>query len=327
MLRVFGLLDVSTSTPDALCPPLPEVEAALAGLVGGLPEGHYSVRYALQRSVSGSKSIRLELYGAQPEPLLARDLALDEGGCDEAARAIAVVVERYFERLSEEPADAASASVAEPPAPTVVEVSDAPAPPPKVAKTRETERPKTVETTAARQEARFLVRGLVGWTERKSPEVGVGFGFSFLRGLSGTLDLTHVLFPVREEFEETTLTNHSLRLLPSLRLEARVGDFVGGVSLLAPLGIEWANGSPLVDARTGLRAVPGLGGGIHISSSPAARWGWSLEAGAATTFPDGAKRFVVTNSTGQSVEVLAASSWWLGLRIVGTVRPFFEETR
>src|SRR6188768_841163 len=91
----FPALDITTSTPDALCPPIEEARAAIQARVGEV-RGDYHVEFALVRGVDGRQVLELTVREAEQQ-VLARELPLDAGGCEDAAQAIALVLERYFD--------------------------------------------------------------------------------------------------------------------------------------------------------------------------------------------------------------------------------------
>jgi hypothetical protein len=103
MFWLGGLLalDVATSTPDALCPPLEEARAAIKARVGEV-RGAYHVEFALVRAADGHQVLELEMREGQ-QKVLERELQLDETGCQNAAQTIALVLERYFDAV-EKPA-------------------------------------------------------------------------------------------------------------------------------------------------------------------------------------------------------------------------------
>ena len=99
MLWLGGLhaLDLTTSTPDALCPPLEEARALVKARVGEV-RGDFHAEFGLIRRDDGSQALQLVLREGV-EPVLRRELPLDEAGCEDAAQAIALVLERHFDAL------------------------------------------------------------------------------------------------------------------------------------------------------------------------------------------------------------------------------------
>ena len=93
----FLLLDLTTSTPDALCPPLEEARAAVKARVGEVA-GDYHAEFALIRATDGQQALELTLREGRVE-VLRRQLPLDAAGCQDAAQAIALVLERYFDAV------------------------------------------------------------------------------------------------------------------------------------------------------------------------------------------------------------------------------------
>src|SRR6478609_10603039 len=101
----FHALDLTTSTPDALCPPLEETRAAVKARVGEV-RGDYRAEFALIRDNSGQSALELVLRERERE-VLRRELPLDDAGCDDAAQAIALVLERFFDAIERRPEAAA----------------------------------------------------------------------------------------------------------------------------------------------------------------------------------------------------------------------------
>ena len=102
LAAAHGLV-VESGTPNALCPDLASTRAAVLTRVGSVahPEGKpYRLRYTVDHA-SDQPVVRVELFDANGQLQLSRELPLPEGDCQTAAQSIAVVVERYFRPLDD----------------------------------------------------------------------------------------------------------------------------------------------------------------------------------------------------------------------------------
>ncbi|HLV19870.1 MAG TPA: hypothetical protein VKZ49_03280, partial [Polyangiaceae bacterium] len=100
LAAAHGLV-VESGTPNALCPDLASTRAAVLTRVGSVahPEGKpYRLRYTVDHA-GDQPVVRVELFDANGQLQLSRELPLPEGDCQTAAQSIAVVVERYFRPL------------------------------------------------------------------------------------------------------------------------------------------------------------------------------------------------------------------------------------
>jgi len=97
----FPALEVTTNTPDALCPPIEEARAAIKARVGEV-QGEYHVEFSLVRGLEGQPRLELVVREAG-QPVLERVLPLDATGCQDAAQALALVLERYFDAVEKGP--------------------------------------------------------------------------------------------------------------------------------------------------------------------------------------------------------------------------------
>lgn len=98
-------LTIETGSPDALCPTLPMTQEAVQRRLGELvvPSGSgWRARYTIAHAAPGHGSdfVRLELHGPDGTLQLSRDLPLENMACDAMAQAIALVLDRYFRKLS-----------------------------------------------------------------------------------------------------------------------------------------------------------------------------------------------------------------------------------
>jgi|GEM_PF-6495627 len=91
---------VTTETPHALCPPLAEAQAAVDARVGEVTDGPYQLRYRLIRNRrAGRNELHLELTDSAESLLLERTLPFSDRECSDAAQAVALVVDSYFQNL------------------------------------------------------------------------------------------------------------------------------------------------------------------------------------------------------------------------------------
>jgi hypothetical protein len=124
---VAGGLHIETGTPDALCPELSQVRAALATRLGDIEgEGEWQARYALvHRPDAGGDVVRLELRDPEGRLRLARALPRTGSSCTAVGQAMVLQLDAFFRHPTEpgesvtlrEDAGAASVVVAQAPPP------------------------------------------------------------------------------------------------------------------------------------------------------------------------------------------------------------------
>lgn len=122
LLALSTGLAVETSTPDALCPPLPLVKSAVADRLGAIElSAPWTLHYESVHREAGD-FVRLELRGPTGAVRLQREFAGYGESCATLAQVMAVVVERYFRSFQAEdsesdlpePASATKSSAAQP---------------------------------------------------------------------------------------------------------------------------------------------------------------------------------------------------------------------
>ena len=109
-------LAVETSTPDALCPPLPLVKSAVADRLESIElSAPWTLHYESIHRETGD-FVRLELRGPTGAVRLRREFAGYGESCATLAQVMAVVVERYFRSFQAEDSasDASEAATAPP---------------------------------------------------------------------------------------------------------------------------------------------------------------------------------------------------------------------
>src|SRR4051812_41631150 len=161
----FLALEVTTSTPDALCPPLEEASAAIKARVGEV-RGEYHVEFGLVRGNNGQPVLKLEVReGAQK--VLERELQLDDAGCQNAAQTIALVLERYFDAVEKPTARAPDLE----PLPGSAGAELSQKSPPPVTRELALDPPRAAARTAFRGSAGFTYDLELGL----APTLGIGF--------------------------------------------------------------------------------------------------------------------------------------------------------
>jgi hypothetical protein len=306
----FLALDLTTRTPDALCPPLEEARAAVKARVGEV-RGDYHAEFALIRADDGQQKLDLSLREGRDE-VLRRELALDAAGCQDAAQAIALVLERYFDAIEQPTQPASSAdlelvperhttTIVGPGATTIVGPT-----------TRDTAPP-------AKAAARTYDVG-----------AHAGLLYDHELGLAGTFGAT--LYPLALHVLPNLSLGVGVELSPFFQRETEVvreqeilafsvqgavylpltwarAPFRASLGPWAQLRLQRADAPTLQHEQVAYRTVPGFGGlaqlGFTLSPS------WSLLAGGAagSQLRSAASRFVLQRTTGQN-EVLVPDAWF-----------------
>jgi hypothetical protein len=127
-------LRVETTTPDALCPELGQVRAAVSARLGAIEAaGEWLASYALvhRPDADAGDVVRLELYDPGGRLRLRRDLPRAGESCTAVAQALVVVLDSYFRHPADADADAdADAGGGGPSTSAVAERAAPPAPAP-----------------------------------------------------------------------------------------------------------------------------------------------------------------------------------------------------
>jgi hypothetical protein len=297
----FHALDLTTSTPDALCPPLAETRAAVNARVGEV-RGEYQAEFTLVRADDGQQALELVLRERQVE-VLRRELPLDGAGCDDAAQAIALVLERYFDAIEKrEPSEAAKpASAPRPSAPAASQrASVAPA------AAKPSPRPATWRARAGAvydgQLGPAANVGLVLYPTAFRPSARFRIGVA--------LDAAQFLLRLTETVREEKISAFTLRTALSLPFTFDLPRWSLSAGPWAELRLQRASAPTLPHGRSDYRAVPGLGGFVE------AGWGLgpSLTLGAGFAFGaqlvGAAPRFILQEDAGRRIEVLVPHAWF-----------------
>ena len=299
----FPALDVTTSTPDALCPPVEEARAAIQARVGEV-RGDYRVEFALVRGVDGRQVLELTVHEAQQQ-VLARELPLDDAGCQDAAQAIALVVERYFDAV-EKPA------VASNPRPIPVTIDEPPT---------QNSPPAPARALAV---APAMARGR-GWRARAGfvydVELGVGPSLGIVRlpeafrltpsfQVGVALDVAPFLSPVEQSVREQEISAFSVQGALSIPLVWHFEPWSASVGPWAQLRVQRAEAESLTHQRRAYRVVPGVGGVTQVAWSPGSRWTLGLGFAAGAQATTGTSRFVLRTTDTVPEPVLVPEAWF-----------------
>jgi hypothetical protein len=302
----FLALELTTLTPDALCPPLEEARAAVKARVGEV-RGSYHADFSLIRGDDGHQVLDLRLRdGAQQ--VLHRELSLDQGGCQDAAQAIALVLERYFDAV-ETPPDGQSAAAENP-------VANRPESPAATSAAVVVKDSTTVESVSAADTVWHLHAGITQDFELGfAPAAGVAFFPGAFRlatrlRLGMMLDLAAFLRSQRQIVQEQEITAFTLQGALTAPLELRVGKWQGAVGPLAQLRFQRATAPSLAHQQPAYRGVPGFGGFAALGWAPAPLW--SLAGGVALgrQIRGAASRFVLKGGGTDSSTVLVPEAWF-----------------
>lgn len=307
-------LEVVAESPDALCPTLAEVEAAIDARVGEVVGGSYTVSYTIVRDPENQRElIRMTVTDHTGAFVLERSIPVGTGGCSEAAQAMAVILERHFQSL-EAPREPEAAL------PLAGQPSEPEPPPSTGAAPHET-------ADQARNQASEAAPPTPDHDERDHKRVSLRAGFG-----------------VREAPQGIAQIGAELRVVPALALSLdavfSLGDetatelgheFVSeqfglefSASWLAPLGPTFALGiGPLLGIRmevarldddaitTGTqdRFLPHLGlqglGRVRLGPT----WHLDLTARGARVLTGPATGFEIETAEGDSIEVLEPREW------------------
>lgn len=299
----FPALDVTTSTPDALCPPIEEARAAIQARVGEV-RGDYHVEFALVRGVDGRQVLKLSVHEAQQQ-VLTRELSLEGAGCEDAAQAMALVLERYFDAV-EKPAAAK-------PEPIPVPPDDQPSrnSPPSVADKAPPVAPATSSWRTWRASAGFLYDLELGL----APSVGVAvlpeaFRLTPRLQLAVALDVAPFLSALEQRVREQEISAFSVQTALSIPLVWHFERWSVSLGPWAQLRFQRAEAKALTHSQRADRLVPGAGGALQLAWSPASRWllGVGVAGGAQAT--SATSRFVLRTTNTGPKPVLVPETWF-----------------
>jgi hypothetical protein len=289
----FPALDVTTSTPDALCPPIEEARAAIQARVGEV-RGDYHVEFALVRGVDGRQVLKLSVHEAQ-QPVLTRELSLDDAGCEDAAQAIALVLERYFDAV-EKPMVAAK------PEPIPVTPDEPPSrnSPPAVVDQAPLVAPATSRWRTWSASAGFLYDLELGL----APSLGVvarpeAFRLTSRLQFAVALEVAPFLSAIEQRVREQEISAFSVQTALSIPLVWRFERWSASLGPWAQLRFQRAEAESLTHSQRAYRAVPGAGGVMQLAWSPASRWTLGVGVAGGAQAASATSRFVLrTTDTG-----------------------------
>jgi hypothetical protein len=301
----FLALEVATSTPDALCPPLEQVQSAIKARVGEV-KGDYHAEFALVRASDGRQALELSLRDGS-KLVLERELPLTGLGCQDAAQAIALVLERYFDAVEKpEPPEAN-------PEPIPVRPSDQPLAAPVASASHGVPKPAPAAATARAWEARlgFGYDAELGL----APTLGVAlfpvawrWGTRF--GVGVALDIAPFLMPLTQSVREREISASTLQAALSLPLRWRLEPWSLAVGPWAQLRLQRAEATSLTNAQPAYRLIAGGGLVAQIGWSPAPAWmlGCGIAAGAQAT--GASSRFTLRRAETEPKPVLVPETWF-----------------
>jgi hypothetical protein len=303
MLWLGGLLalDVTTSTPDALCPPLADVRAAVQARVGEV-KGDYHAEFSLLRGQGGRQALRL-LLRAGSEPVLERQIELEGVACQDASQAIALVLERYFDAV-ERPATPHPEPVPGPTEPAPVPKRDS-ADAPREAAAPTNSEPGWRAHAGFAQDTELGAAALLGvalfpsqWRPTSTLRVGAAF------------DLAFFVSPITETVRAEPIRASTLQLALSAPLELHSGVWSSGVGPLTQLRLQRASAPSLTQGRTAYRALFGFGGMARVGWSPVPRWLLLASVGGGGQLVSASSRLVLQRSDGSQSAVLVPQPWF-----------------
>jgi hypothetical protein len=300
----FPALDVTTSTPDALCPPIEEARAAIQARVGEV-RGDYHVEFALVRGVDGRQVLELKVHEAQQQ-VLARELPLDRAGCQDAAQAIALVLERYFDAV-EKP------TVAPPPEPIPV-TTDEPLSrnsPPVVVGEVATATPTASRWRAWRARAGFIYDLKLGI----APTVGMAqfpaaFRFTPRLELGVALDVAPFLSQLKQSVREQEISAISVQAALSIPLVWHFEPWSASLGPWAQLRIQRAQAASLTHSQRAYRVVPAVGAVAQLAWSPASPWTLAFGVAGGAQSSTATSRFVLQTTDRGPQPVLVPETWF-----------------
>lgn len=302
MLWLGGLyaLDLTTSTPDALCPPLEEARAAVKARVGEV-RGDFHAEFGLIRRDDGSQALTLVLREGA-EPVLRRELPLDEAGCEDAAQAIALVLERHFDAIERpDPAEAA------PKLESVPSTTDRAAS--QVVPATTAIDPPSIWYWRAR--GGLLYDAELGL----APTVGVTLYPRALKlgahvRIGAALDVAAFALQRPQTIRDQDITLTTLQAALSLPFTVELPTLELSVGPWAQWRFQRGAAPTQLHGEPGYRALPGVGGFAQVTGKLGPRW--SLAAGTAlgAQLPDSSARFVLQKDNGQRDAVLVPESWF-----------------
>jgi hypothetical protein len=299
----FLSLEVTTSTPDALCPPLAEARAAIDARVGEV-RGTYRVEFALVRADDGQQVLDLVVRDNEQE-VLRRELPLSGVGCEDAAQAMALVVERYFDAIERpELGD-------QPPSPEPIPEIVAPAAPTQEQPAHRSRDSPPVENHRWRGRASFVYDREFGL----APALGMEWFPAALRlqralSVGVTLDVAPFLTPSTQTVREEEITASTLEVALSLPFAASFEPWCAAVGPWAQTRLQRAEAESLAHSHTAYRALLGLGGFVELGWWPSSKWGVAASVAVGGQLVEAATRFVLVDADMRGNAVLVPESWF-----------------
>lgn len=301
-LGAWLALEVTTSTPDALCPPLDEAREAIAARVGEVL-GNYRIDYALVRGEDAGRALKLEVQ-LDGQPVLQRELPLNHSGCEDAAQTIALVLERYFDAI-ERPQPPLAAPEREP-VPETVErrVSQTSTPSPKSGPA--SSHPPSSRHRSWRAAAGLLIAQDLGL----APTLGLELRPAWLQQarrvqLGWGLALAPFVTSHTQGVREQEISERTLQIATWLPFELGFGSWSFWLGPWAQLRLQRAQAASLAEAQPGYRSLPGFGGGAGFGWSPTSS-GLTLTLSGAlgTQLVASSARFALRSADGAKTPVL-----------------------
>lgn len=307
MLCLGGLLalDITTTTPDALCPPLAEVRAAVEQRVGEV-RSDYRAQFALIRGASGP-ALELVLLEGERE-VLRRELTLEGADCQDAAQTIALVLERYFDAVERPPTPELESE----PEPVSSRRTDSAAAIPDVTKAT----PAPTTNTVTERNALSAHAGLAyDWELGLAPLVGTSlFPKSWVVtrsfAIGAAFDLGAFVNPKSETIRGEEISVMTLRAALYVPLALRLGAWSGWLGPWGQLSLQRARAESLSRAHEAYRTLPGAGGFWRLGWMLSSGWTLAATAAAGAQLTSTSSRLVLERSDGTRNAVLVPASWF-----------------
>lgn len=301
----FPALEVTTSTPDALCPPIEEARAAIKARVGEV-QGDYHVEFSLVRGLDGQQRLQLAVREGELQ-VLERALPLDDAGCQDAAQALALVLERYFDAVEKRPTPDSN----EEPIPA------RPSDQPESVQARPLAREVTTPPAFAPAEGVWRVRAgfLYDWELGVAPSLGGALFPVALRVPKGlelgfALELAAFVRPLTESVRQQEMSAFTLQSALAIPLTWRFSSWSTALGPWAQLRLQRAKAAGLSHPHTAYRWLPGVGATAELGWSPAPAWtlSWGFVGGAQAAGET--SRFVLRRAEGGAEPVLVPGRWF-----------------
>lgn len=302
MLCLGGLLalDITTTTPDALCPPLAEVRAAVEQRVGEV-RGDYEARFTLIRG-EGGRVLELVLL-ERDRQVLRRELTLGEAECQDAAQTIALVLERYFDAV-ERPVDPEPAPILGPPTEPVAAAPKA------------VQAPAPATPSAPAEPVLRTHAGLAyDWELGLAPLLGAAlfpraWRLTPTMAVGTAIDLGFYITQKNETVREERIRAATVRAALYVPLTWRLGSWSTWLGPWGQLSLQRANAESLPNGREAYRALPGMGGFGRLGWAFAPAWTLAATAAGGGQMVSSGARLVLQRSDGTRNAVLVPATWF-----------------